>query len=335
MYTVRPLFHASLEEKIMSVTQERAAMIDKIRRLPEQIEYLVGVLSPQELAGKFIAGEWSAAQNIHHLVDSHMNSYVRCRLIMTEEEPALKPYDQERWAALPDAEDADVSASVQILRGMHTRWVRFWETLPEVAWQRAGIHEVNGPMTLEGILRLYAGHGEAHIEQIRRTVAAQYAEPPTSLDELLARVDREWGRLNGLIRRMTPAQLETGGDDGWSPKDHLAHVTAWEHYLIGTVIGGRPAHETFGITEEQFEAWDIDQQNDHLVQASANKSLAQVMAEFHSVHEQARAAVAGIDFADWAARTREWEGQQSPILNWIAGNSYDHYLEHWQWLPVV
>ena len=56
---------------------------------------------------------------------------------------------------------------------------------------------------------------------------------------------------------------------------------------------------------------------------------------FHGVHEQARATVAGIDFADWAARTREWDGQQSPLLNWIAGNSYDHYLEHWQWLPVV
>ena len=58
----------------MATAQERAAMIDKIRRLPEQIEYLVGVLSPEELAGRFVAGEWSAAQNVHHLVDSHMNS---------------------------------------------------------------------------------------------------------------------------------------------------------------------------------------------------------------------------------------------------------------------
>jgi hypothetical protein len=310
-------------------------MIDKIRRLPEQIEYLVGVLSPQELAGKFIAGEWSAAQNVHHLVDSHMNSYVRCRLIMTEEEPALKPYDQDRWAALPDAEDADVSASVQILRGMHMRWARFWDTLPAEAWQRTGIHQVNGPVTLESTLKLYSGHGEAHIEQIRRTVAAQYAEPPTSLAELLGRIDREWGRLNGLIRRMTPEQLEASVDGGWSPKDHLAHVTAWERYLIGTVVGGRPSHEVLGLTEEQLASADIDQENDLLQQASADKSLTQVMDDFHSVHEQARAAVAGIDFADWAARTREWDGQQSPMLNWIAGNSYDHYLEHWQWLPVV
>ena len=295
----------------MATAQERAAMIDKIRRLPEQIEYLVGVLSPQELAGKFLAGEWSAAQNVHHLVDSHMNSYVRCRLIMTEEEPSLKPYDQDRWAALPDAEDADVSASVQILRGMHTRWARFWETLPAEAWQRIGIHQVNGPVTLESTLKLYAGHGEAHIEQIRRTVAAQYPEPPTSLEELLGRIDREWGRLNGLIRRMTPEQLEASVDGGWSPKDHLAHVTAWERYLIGTVVGGRPSHEVFGLTEDQVAAADIDQLNDLLVQASAAKSLTQVMDDFHSVHEQARAAVAGIDFADWAARRASGTGNRA------------------------
>ena len=76
-----------------------------------------------------------------------------------------------------------------------------------------------------------------------------------------------------------------------------------DRYLIGTVIGGRPSHETFGITKEQAESWDIDQENDYLMQQSASKSLTEVMDEFHAVHEQALAAVAGIDFADWAART--------------------------------
>jgi hypothetical protein len=190
-------------------------------------------------------------------------------------------------------------------------------------------------VTLEDQLVLYSGHGEGHVDQIRRTVGAQYSAPPASLDELLARIDREWARLNGLIRRMTPEQLTTGIDGGWSPKDHLAHVTAWERYLIGSVIGGRPSHETFGITKEQAESWDIDQENDFLMHQSAGKNLSQVMDEFHAVHEQAIAAVRGIDFADWAARTIEWDGQHRPALNWIAGNCYDHYLEHWQWLPVV
>ncbi len=320
----------------MATPQERAQWIDKIRRLPQQIEYLVSAISPQEVAAQFLAGEWTVAQNVHHLADSHLNSYLRCRLILTEEDPPLKPYDQDLWAALPDAAASDVSPSLQILHGLHSRWVAFWESLPEEAWQRKGIHAVNGPMTLESILKLYARHGEAHIEQIRRTVAAQYPEAPATLAELLQRIDREWGRLNDLIRRMTPEQLEAGFDGGWSPKQHLAHVTAWERYLIGTVIGGKPAHESFGLGAEQMtEDMGIDAENELLARASDAKTLTEVMDEFHAIHAQARATVEAIDFADWASRTREWGGQQSPALFWIAGNSYDHYMEHWQWLPVV
>jgi hypothetical protein len=320
----------------MVSAQERALQIEAIRQLPYQIEYLVGALSPDELRGTFLAGEWTAAQNVHHLVDSHLNSYVRCKLIATEEEPSLKPYDQDRWAALPDAADGDVTPSIQMLHGLHARWTQFWATLPEGAWQRTGVHEVNGPVTLESILKLYAWHGEAHIEQIRRTVAAQYGAPPRSLDELLGWIDREWARLNDLLRRMTPDQMETSSDGDWSAKDHIAHVTAWERYLIGTVIGGKPIHESFGFTPEQMaEDMGIDRQNDLLLAVSAAKSLTEVMDEFHAVHAQARKAVAGIDFADWAQQTLEWGGEQRPMLDWIAGNSYGHYLEHWQWLPVV
>jgi hypothetical protein len=320
----------------MATQEERAAQIEQIRRLPEQVEYLVGALSPEELAGHFLPSEWSAAQNVHHLADSHMNSYIRCRLILTEEEPAIKPYDQDRWAALPDASATDVGPSVQILRGIHTRWVQLFEHVAPLEWARTGLHPERGIVTLESQLALYAWHGEAHLEQIRRTVAAQYAAPPATLDELLGRIDREWARLNDLIHRMTPAQMETPIGDGWSPKDHLAHVTAWERYLIGTVIGGKPAHESFGFPPELWgEDRDVDEENALLVQASAAKSLAEVMDEFHHVHAEARAAVAGIDFAGWAARVREWNGEQRPMLDWIAGNSYDHYLEHWQWLPIM
>lgn len=327
-----------------ATAQARAAWIDQIRRLPHQVEYLAGVLAPEELTGRFLPREWSAAQNVHHLADSHMNAYVRCRLILTEEEPPLKPYDQERWAELPDAVDPDVTPSLQLLHGLHARWAAFWEALGPADWGRMGHHPENGPMTLEAILQSYARHGQAHLDQMRRTVAAQYAAPPAAHDELLARIDREWARLVDLVRRMTPAQLEAPHAGGWSPKEHLAHITAWERYLIGTVIGGKPPGESFAVDpalaggeggEVDLGGLPIDPLNDLLVRASAHKSLPEVMAELHAVHEEARAAAAGIDFADWAAATRAWNGEQHPALNWIAGNSYDHYLEHWQWLPIV
>lgn len=320
----------------MLSAQERAPLIEQIRRLPDQIDYLAGALTPEEMSGRFIAGEWSAAQNIHHLVDSHMNSYVRCRLMVTEKEPPLKPYDQDLWAALPDAASGDVGDSLLILRGLHGRWASFYEQLPEEAWQRTGSHPERGIVTLEGQLQMYARHGLAHVDQIRRTVAAQYSHLPATLDELLARIDREWERLGSLLQRITPEQMQAPLADGWSPKDHLTHVTAWERFMTGAAIGGGPAHEAMGLTVEQFEPWDVDRFNELFRQAGARMSLAEVVAALRSAHEQARAAVAGITWVEWHGQMMEaGDGPPEPRLAWITGNTYEHYLEHWQWLPVV
>jgi len=153
--------------------QERQTYIEKIRRLPAQLAELVSGLSESQLTTQFLAGEWSVAQNVHHLADSHMNSYIRCKLILTEENPPLKPYDQDAWAKLPDAQNADLSTSLLLLAQLHARWVTFWETLPADAWGRTGFHPENGPMTLADIVRSYAAHGEAHLDQITRTLAAE------------------------------------------------------------------------------------------------------------------------------------------------------------------
>jgi DinB superfamily len=152
---------------------ERAALIAKIARLPDQVQELVAGLSPAQLTTPFLAGEWTVAQNVHHLVDSHANSYIRCKLILTEDGPPLKPYNQDAWAALPDASGPDVELSLAILRGLHARWVRFWESLPDDAWAREGHHPEYGTMSLDRVLRSYAEHGEAHLDQIGRTLAAQ------------------------------------------------------------------------------------------------------------------------------------------------------------------
>lgn len=157
----------------MSTATERRVWIEHIRALPEQIAQLTAGLTPEQLTTPFLEGEWTVAQNVHHLVDSHVNSYIRCKLILTEENPPLKPYDQDLWAALPDSSTADISTSLMILRGLHARWVAFWEQLPEEAWSRVGNHLENGPVTLEQQLRLYAEHGLGHIDQIQRTLAAQ------------------------------------------------------------------------------------------------------------------------------------------------------------------
>lgn len=156
----------------MLTPNERAALIEQFRQLPSLLAELVRPLSATQLTTVYLAGEWTVAQNVHHLADSHMNSYVRCKLIATEERPMLKPYDQERWAELPDASAAHVEPSLELLAQLHVRWVIFWETLSPESWSRAGVHPEAGIVTLEDQLRTYAQHGEAHLDQIRRTLAA-------------------------------------------------------------------------------------------------------------------------------------------------------------------
>lgn len=164
----------------MLSAQERQALIAKIRILPSQISALVEKLTPEELMTESIKGEWTVAQNVHHLFDSHANSYIRCKLIATEDNPTLKPYDQDAWATFPDAQQADVSGSLALLKHLHERWVQFWLNLPDDAWQRTGFHPENGPVTLESLLEVYAAHGEAHIDQISRTITALHAKPEVS-----------------------------------------------------------------------------------------------------------------------------------------------------------
>jgi uncharacterized damage-inducible protein DinB len=157
----------------MAASSAHTEAIEKIRRLPQQVEELVSALSPEELTARPLADEWTVAQNVHHLVDSHINSYVRCKLMATEENPTFKPYDEGAWARLADGSSAELSDSLTLLKALHARWVQFWENLPEEEWQRTGWRPQSGAVTLARQLELYVAHGEAHLDQIRRTLAAR------------------------------------------------------------------------------------------------------------------------------------------------------------------
>jgi hypothetical protein len=151
----------------------RQHAIARIRRLPQQVAALTAGLTPAQLTTHFLAGEWSVAQNVHHLADSHMNCYIRLKLILTEENPTIRPYDQDLWALTPEANSPDLSASLTLLRGLHQHWADLFERLDEQQWQRTGFHPVNGVITPDTLLTSYAAHGEGHLDQMQRTLAAQ------------------------------------------------------------------------------------------------------------------------------------------------------------------
>ncbi len=151
--------------------EERIARIDRLRRFPDELEQLVKGLTERELYTAYIPDEWSVAQNVHHLPDSHMNAYVRTRLILTEDKPALKGYAQAEWAKLADYK-LPIEHSLLLLRSLHVRWCALLGSLTASDFARTGIHSEIGAINIDDILNTYSNHCEAHIEQITRTLAA-------------------------------------------------------------------------------------------------------------------------------------------------------------------
>lgn len=145
----------------------RDARIAQIETLPFRLEQVLKGASDRSLDTPYRDGGWTARQVVHHLADSHMNAYIRSRLILTEDHPPLKPYNQDAWAALPDSASGPIELSLAILRGLHARWAAFFRSLPADAWPRTGLHADIGAVTLDDILESYAAHGDRHLDHIR------------------------------------------------------------------------------------------------------------------------------------------------------------------------
>lgn len=152
---------------------QRAECIEKIRTLPAQLAEAVAGLSAETLTTAYLSGEWTVAQNVHHLADAHVAAIFRVKQILAEERPALLNMDPDRWAAFPDASAADLSASLAVLGGLHARWAMLLESLSEEQWRRVGAHPKRGDLTVDDLVRIYSGHGAAHLDQIARTLAAR------------------------------------------------------------------------------------------------------------------------------------------------------------------
>jgi hypothetical protein len=146
---------------------ERQVAIQKIAALPSQVEALVAGRADSDLNKTYRADSWTARQVIHHLADSHIHSFIRMRNIATTDNPTIQPYDQEAWAKLPDACTGPIEPSLEILKGVHARWAAFLKALPEEAFNRTGFHPERGTVSLDDLVKMYAGHGEKHLEHIR------------------------------------------------------------------------------------------------------------------------------------------------------------------------
>jgi DinB family protein len=150
----------------MLTSVERQHLMGAIQRLPANLEVALKGLNDRQLDTPYREGGWSIRQVVHHLTDSHLNGFVRMKLVLTEEQPTLKPYDQEAWARTADAVQTPILSSLAILKGLHARWSALLESLPESSFQRTAYHPEIGAVTLDDLLATHARHGDNHLAQI-------------------------------------------------------------------------------------------------------------------------------------------------------------------------
>jgi uncharacterized damage-inducible protein DinB len=147
--------------------EQRNVLIDSIASLPADLRAAVSGLSAEQLGTPYRPGGWTVRQIVHHIPDSHLNSYLRFKLAVTEKEPTIKPYDEAAWAELFDARTADIEISLTLLDALHRRWTVFLRSLTDAQFGRAFHHPELGRVTLDGTLQLYAWHGRHHLAHIR------------------------------------------------------------------------------------------------------------------------------------------------------------------------
>lgn len=145
---------------------ERRSDIARIGATPALMRNAVAGLSEAQLDTPYRPGGWTARQVVHHLPDSHLNSYTRFKLAVTEDTPTIRPYDEALWAELPDARAAPVELSLALLDALHARWVLFLRNLSASDFARAFRHPDHGVVTLDWALDYYAWHGDHHIAHV-------------------------------------------------------------------------------------------------------------------------------------------------------------------------
>ena len=145
---------------------DRVTSIDAVAAVPAALRAAVRGLSDAQLDTPYRDGGWTVRQLVHHIPDSHMNAFIRFKLALTESDPAIKTYEEQLWAELPDVYATPPEVSLTLVDALHTRWVSLLRAMKEADFARAFRHPEWGLITLDRTLALYAWHGRHHIAHI-------------------------------------------------------------------------------------------------------------------------------------------------------------------------
>lgn len=156
----------TFQSKTSFSAEEIDQFIQDIGQLPNLLKEAVINFSEKELNTPYRPGGWTVRQTVHHVADSHINSYTRFRLALTEDKPLIKAYEEHLWAELPDGKNAPVEVSLTLLEALHYRWVFLLRALTPEQWQKSFMHPVSGEIKLSHAVGMYSWHGQHHLAHI-------------------------------------------------------------------------------------------------------------------------------------------------------------------------
>ncbi len=144
------------------------SFINDIRDFPGLVKKQVKKLNENDLDSPYRPGGWSIRQVIHHCADSHMNSFIRFKLALTEDNPTIKGYQEDLWANGLDYKEMPITPSIQILEGLHARWAKILESMRPVDFKKTFYHpEMKKTIALDRNLALYSWHSKHHLGHIK------------------------------------------------------------------------------------------------------------------------------------------------------------------------
>jgi hypothetical protein len=147
--------------------------ITDIATFPHSMKALTNGLTTEQLNWGYRPGGWTIKQLVHHCADSHINSLIRFKLSLTEDQPIIRPYFEDRWAQLPDSLDDDIAGSLLLLEGLHARWVKLLHSMNREQMDRTFYHpESKQTFTLKETIGNYAWHGNHHLAHVQQALAS-------------------------------------------------------------------------------------------------------------------------------------------------------------------
>lgn len=146
--------------------EARPALIEVIAGAPVRFSMAVSGLDDAQLDTPYRPGGWTVRQTVHHVAESHMQAFSRFRWALTEDNPAVKGYNEAKWAELHDSRTLPVAVSLTLLEALHTRWTDLLHSMTDIDFARTFDHSDLGPFRLDGALGLYAWHTRHHAAHI-------------------------------------------------------------------------------------------------------------------------------------------------------------------------